>query len=506
MILYFLCMLSNSKFIGTSHFINGSIKKIDRIDYLSFVNNGSSLVMVCFFESQRNYENMMRILEFSQKMYVDNVQFRIIDEDQAYDFEIPPPFIVFCVNRTREVFPFPEGEIPFLSLLELILFPYQKVLVNKDELFSRLGDTSYTIISSYSSLEQIIPLIQAGLIKMGSINAVHVESSLLNEMGINGSVALYREEDRSIVPINNTYHSLFEASYPVYRVLTPGDFETEKDIFIIVTRFDPKEMVDYLYEIGVKYPSIIFGVASPGIYSMISSIIGEIEISDYRVHFLNYQKKYYYNIEQYFTPHLLNASFCMNVWNNITNQLMCDYYENMLTPVYISEAIPEEKSIIERVVGKTYKKFIYESKQDIVFLYIRPSCSYCQSFMKDFYHLSENLHPKLSFAYINIEKNSCELPFPFRLGVPHIEFFPANTSLSYPHFGSRDYFSVIRFITKYSTQTLHIVAPKLSEEEFFDESFHIMSIIEQYPDSYHNIATEYIQWLKQNYVSSTDEL
>ena len=124
---------------------------------------------------------------------------------------------------------------------------------------------------------------------------------------------------------------------------------------------------------------------------------------------------------------------------------------------YISEPIPRKSTTyIKKVVGKTYEEFILDPNHDVIMLYKRSNCSYCQDFLGIFEDFAIECEEKnlteLSFGMIDITKNSAEYPYPFFVTLPQVEIFPAKNKSNYQMLrGGRSKDALAQLVKRYSS-------------------------------------------------------
>lgn len=431
--------------------------------------NVGEVLAVSLSADQQESEKIIHTLNIAA-IYFKDLHFCLLDPESAKnltkesEIELPAVFL-YIRGVIFASYPYPDEEESFLRLCKLIITPHEKPLTTLNELYSEIGANPFAIITPVDSYPLAKSLQYQISSQLGTVDVICIDQSLLNSLGMKDTpVAFLRKEDMSIVPIELTEESVFEAITPIYRVLMQSDITNDEDIVfaMICDEFGDQER-DFLYELGMRYDDFVIGYGN--------------QVSDYLEKFnhplngdaqheiivCNFPKGYFYNASTYF-GHFHNLPFDTRNWVSASCKMLNDIKSGKLQPTFLTEDPPdpsENNPYVPKIVGTTYEQFIMDPEHDVVILYKRDNCPHCTKFFPVFSAFAKECSDAnltfIKFGFIDISRNAANIPFPYMPGVPHVEFFPANNKTDHsPLRMGRDRNSLIRMIKLYSNHSEEI--------------------------------------------------
>ncbi|KAK8878114.1 hypothetical protein M9Y10_004878 [Tritrichomonas musculus] len=403
----------------------------------------------------------------SVAIYFENITFCVLDPESgrnlAKENEVERPAIFLYLRGVQFAsYPYPDEDISFLRLCELVIKPPSHSIKSLHELYSEIGSGPFTILATSEQIP-LARLIQYKIgSQMGIVELLNVDGSILLALGVsNKSMALVRKEDMNVVSIEMNADSIYDASNPVYRILINSDITGQDDIVValICDDFDENEK-EYLYQIGIRYPNFIVGYGnevSDHIQKFNHPPNGD---SSHEIVIFNLPQGIYYNASSYFAK-LSTLPFNVENWVAATTRMLNDIENGKLEPTYLTEDPPdptENDPYVSKIVGSTYESFIMDSERDVIVLYKRENCPHCTKFFPQFSKFAKECSDLnltfLKFGFIDISKNSASIKFPYMPGVPHVQIFPAkNKTDDNPLRGGRDKNALMRLVKTYSSFT-----------------------------------------------------
>ena len=444
-------------------------------------------------------------------LYGNEVDFVTLDENYSQQISINqqiqlPILLLYDNNENIATFRYPETENQFFFLMST-LFDENPISYanNLTELYSQLGNSPFSLISSKNSLNEAKSLQLKASSKMEMINLIIISQNLFNELSSNtnndtSKLFLYRNEDQMIVDINNDINTLLLSSFPVFRTLTKLDIiESDETIICIASNRNHELYKDLLFDIGYQYEEFLVGYLGPRLYSFPEEIMGHRLPRGRNILAFNWKHNYYYDTTKIFPKSFLQEKFDLNLYKEKIHQLIEDIHSGKNKPIYASEEIPDDndKKTVKKVVGKTYSDFINDNQHDTIILYMREDCKHCSEFESVFNNFADECYQEnltwLKFGQIDITKNSCEIDFPFIVGVPTVYVFPKDnkTNIDWLH-GKLDRNSLIRFINRRGSQKLPFEEEKIDKRKAQLEMFQLISNIGKYPEKEQNMIRRYV--------------
>ena len=464
MIFYFIYLI-NSIFVPYND-PHPLVRTISTRDAEILSRSASELIAVSLSDDSKTNELITNTLN-SIAIYFDNITFCILDPQSGKDLgkekEIDGPAIyLFLKGIVFASYPYPDEDISFLRLCELVIKPPTHSIKTLHELYSEIGTGPFTMLATSENIP-LARLLQYKIgAQMGIVELLNVEGSILLALGVsNTSLALVRKEDMDVVSIDMNADSIYEASNPVYRILITSDITGQDDIVfaLICDDFDENEK-EYLFQLGIRYPNFIIGYGN--------------EVSDYIQKFnhppngdnshevvvFNLPQGMYYNTSKYFAK-LSNLPFNVENWVAASTKMLNDIVEGKLEPNYLTEDPPdptENDPYVTKVVGSTYESFVMDPNHDVIVLYKRENCPHCTKFFPQFSKFAKECADLnltfLKFGFIDVSKNAASIKYPYMPGVPHVQIFPAkNKTDDNPLRGGRDRNALLRLIKTYSSFT-----------------------------------------------------
>ena len=474
--------------------------------FLSFdecLNSSDNYAIIAFSLPKDSDDELVEkinlLIDTLEQYYCYDAYFSFLYKDDNVQNDVDDPTVyVFYNQKLILTFPFID-ENQILVLLHNLFSPFLKANT-VEELYPLLDRSSFAIITTekyissyFKHLKKISPMI-------GIVDFIVAKKKVIKKFTSESCVLFYRKEDKTINAVkqssDNDLINLADLVIPIYRNLNIDDILTPETYIISLIADNMSDIEEeFLYKLGEQFPNFIVGNGNL-IAPYIEKFIDKNSNNSHRILIFNYLAGTYFNTSVY----LKDSAFDPFEWDNILNIMINDINQGKIDPLYLSEDIPEQTNdYLTKIVRKTYDSFINDPTNEVVMLYKRDNCSYCESFFPIFNDFAKEcseagLH-NLKFGYIDIEKNS-NYGFPFIPGVPHIQFFPSsNKTDNVPLRIGRDRDSLIRFLQENSKFAIPFEVPERDNDEFLAQILNLVLNAEEYPP-------EEIQKL-QNYLKTT---
>jgi hypothetical protein len=290
------------------------------------------------------------------------------------------------------------------------------------------------------------------------------------------------------------------ASYPVFRKLSGPDLQKASElVFALASYIFTDDQVDFLFEIGTRFPTFMVGCAGDDVFPYIKQVLGRPPLSPAEIVVFNFDQMVHYDTSEFFTRTMLTGPFFKEQWVSAAVRLLTQIQNGDLKPAYISEPEPtEQPSIITKLVGTTYERFVMDETKDVIVMFKREECPHCEKFwpeVEDFaMECRESGLTFLKFGHIDVTKNSASLAYPYMPGVPHLHIFPAKNKTGGDGLrGGRDRDGIIRWLKKFATQEIPFEAAPLDKGKVAMEVFQVLMSVKDMPEDEQRKAMAYLQ-------------
>ena len=410
--------------------------------------------------------------------YKDKALFYIFDDQTAISLSRDEDGSII---RIPAIFIFKNGEkvgcLPCETSEPLLLLSFHSLLSNDiisdvDTLFSSIGNTKLAILTPPNLFQSSVSLylnLSLYLLKtlwiesykpkqIQDVMIVQVSPEVLSSLNYSiSSLSLFRNIDKTIISFESTLSDFLDSTRPYFSIfdhsLDPGEYT----LFALTADNFTDEMKDFLYDIGKSQPNFTVGYLPNAGLGIGEDIFGKRFEPGLGIHVFSPFLRFQYITHDVFTPEFLQKPFNSTEWKQKCEKFFSMIESGKRKKSYISEPIPRKSSTyIKKVVGKTYEEFVTDPNHDIIMLYKRTNCSYCQDFLgvyEDFaVECEEKNLTEVLFGMIDVTKNSAEMPYPFFASLPHVEIFPAHNKSNHQMLrGGKSKDAMARMLKRYSS-------------------------------------------------------
>lgn len=460
--------------------------------------------------NNRFMPDIWRTFHHISNHYGKNFNFTLLDEESSLQLSknkgrkvIRLPSIFIFENSTiKGIIPCETSEYSLLSTFHSLLSS-DKIISSPENLYSMIGNSPFSIISPpslFNTAKKIFCELSLFLIntktlksyypnQIDELTIIQVSPELLHKMNISEIyLSLYRNQDRTIVPFNSTMECLLEQTKTFVSIFHKKTLtDPTLTLFALTSDEFTDEMFDFLYKIGESHPNLTVGFLPTYGLAIGEDIFGKAFEPGLGLHIFNPILRYQYITHDVFTPEFLKKPFKADEWHKKAEKIIAMIANHQRNRTYISEPIPRKSTTyIKKIVGKTYADFINDSEHDVIMLYKRTNCSYCQEFLgifEDFAVECENNHlSQLIFGMIDVTKNSSPLPYPYLPSLPHVEIFPAKNKSAHSMLrGGKGRDSLLRLILKHASLLPKKIDMKVSKSDTISVKMNLYREIMQQP-------------------------
>lgn len=431
--IFLFSILSLSVFVPLSKTYSASIQTLS----LDEVKSNSQLTHLTHFalfinEKSKQRKNLTQKVDQASILH-DNVVFSYLTEKsiENYTKELeysPHLFLVVKEGNVENVFPINDEEESIFPMFDFFSETKHHLFTEETELLEYLGKAPFSIITTQENFERAQQIQKDVAAQMGYVELLLTTQQILATVAENQTAifGLYRREDGFIVNIIDDIEEIYQATYPVYRMLRKDDLATEAQPIFAIAPGELTEIVqELLIELGASFPEIVVGYATQEIMTTLSKTAPILD-TKIKIAFTNPRELYYYNISGLYPTELLENDFNADEFYRITKDLFERAVNGEIVPEYQSEDIPEYDEVFQKVVGKNYLDFISNTTSESLILYMKPTCPHCRAIMPVITELATALHDakaNIRVGYIDISRNGCSEGFPSMRGVPTLYLF-----------------------------------------------------------------------------------
>lgn len=462
----------------------------------------------------------------------------------------PPLISLFFDGKLALACPLPQTEASLAFFVGSWIDPEPNLIKTKEQLYQSLSGVPLALIvrenkdfySSYAEnnqkdqvsldikaimiLSETLPFIETCII-------VRISDVLMLELTVDNSnsndipnFALYRQSDRSIVPLPNNKDmsaTLYNATKPFYGQLTDLILTRSEDIYAAYILPEGQNSEDInngelflTYEISSdeKYKQAFrFVVSENNTNRFISQIVRDVVTGPDFIVF-SYTDGYYY-------PHdgtLKNLPITDNKWKYAAKRYLDSIIEHKIDKKFFTQTLKDKNdgkkgSALYKLVGTTYKDFVENPNKDVAILYIdnednNEEKGIIESLSNTIDQIFKGKSDKeiesstISFGYININENSSPLHYPIISSVPQFMLFPAKNKTDYRlMLSSFEMINFNRFLNKSMTlkpptsngEIEYIPYDKMSAQM---ESFYFSIKHRRLPPQYQKFGQDFISMLR----------
>lgn len=433
-----------------------------------FVKKNATIIAMAFCKRRRRTKEAQKAFIGMAKHYSNIAMFVQFEHDDAKRKAIKHgiktlPVMFFYQNfKLQMICPYLDNENAMNRIFDLFLFPNEtQIIINSTELYNYLGSMKFTILAPTPELFQHALKLHRNISQhLGEVDVARVSPDVFTNLSLDPTkMALFRNEDKSIVNFEtglNEYYddikSFFNASLPVYRIFQISDIiDPRLQLFCLTSPVLTNEMKDFLFEIAPKYPEYAFGYLGSDFLKAAPEALGVKFSNRLDMHVCNFARRWRIDIDDLFTYEFLRLPFDKKRWTRMTEYAI-KLIQKGRQKKYLSEPIPKpnSKSLIKKIVGKTYSTFINDPEHDVLMMYIT-HCDSCKKFKPVFIDFVKEYHSTgkkfVKFGWIDVEKNAAEIEFPKIKYLPHFELFPAKNKSDHDQLrGERSRDNLVRFL------------------------------------------------------------
>ena len=276
--------------------------------------------------------------------------------------------------------------------------------------------------------------------------------------------------------------------------------DPEAQVACLVSDVLTDDQKDFLFEIGLRYPSFVVGWAGEDLVPYVEQVTHEEYKGSPMFAVFNLDQGKHWNPSEWFTSTLLQMPFDTKTWTNAASKMLRKIETGDLGPEYLSEQEPADNpGVVKKIVGTTYKDFVLDPEKDVVMLYKRQNCPHCEKFHPEFTAFAEECEAAgldfLKFGWIDVSRNSADIKFPYMAGVPHVYIYPAKNKTGGDSLrGGRDRDAIIRWLKKYATGgEIPFDAPPPDKTKVAMELFQMLFAAKNMPPEEQEKAMKFIQ-------------
>ena len=135
-----------------------------------------------------------------------------------------------------------------------------------------------------------------------------------------------------------------------------------------------------------------------------------------------------------------------------------DWENNDLEVVYKSEEEPKSnKGNVYKIVGKTFKRDVINTKKDVFVNFYAPWCSHCKSFGKVYNELAKKLKDNENIVIAEIDAYANEVEGIKINSFPTLKFYPGGKkSNPIEYDGDKNLNDLMEFVKKYSSNNVDV--------------------------------------------------
>lgn len=417
-------------------------------------------------------------------------------------FDYQKPFLVYFKNgQIYYSCECPLDENAFAFLINSWLIGYRDNVNCLDDLKKDLTNNQFTLVSRKNDVQSASLLLYNVMPYIGSCELVIGSDSFFKEVNMsNDKFALYRSQDLTLVPVQNSFESIINGSIPTYKVFNKNDFNEENlEYLVLITDQFKNEYHDIFYKLTKEYPEYKIGAVTSEGYPAIQVIISKSISYIPDLFLINPSEGYYYpNNNLFQNKSLKSKSFASKIKCYIN-----DIRAKKINPIYFSEELPQENNntYVHKVVGLNYQEFIQDDNNDVVILY-SPSFGPKEVFDM-FNEVALSLKgEKIKFGIYDNIRNASPMKLPEFVQIPHIEIFPkGDKNNSKPMLSLMNKNGLYRFLKEYSK--VNISVQNITQREAFKELETLRAVYEKLSEKTQKLITKYIETNLSN-ISNTN--
>ena len=471
------------------------IKVVKLNELTKHLNETKGKTVALFSEDESAYWVLRKLAV----VYGDKAEFCVVHDARRFLSQYncrDNSVLLFVENKVWLAASMSLDESGMFFLLEDFLGNHVRVARSKEGLLSMLGTHQFSFVSTKEKLGDAVSLHYKVAPFMGPFGVVVAEQSILSDMGID-SVAMFRREDKVLVPVNNDIGDVMEKTMPSYRNLVPADLNGNATVVVICVDQPSQDMQDFMYRLSVKFPEFVVGYAVSRIWNLVRDITLLDCHSSMIVALSGYDRSYYP-----FSGCSVQR-FQKDVWFEDVSAYLNGIKQGKIPRKYHVEEVEQTPgSLVVKLNGQTYREFLNDTKHDIALLYVRDdnaSVAFLERIAREFH---DNNIDKIKFGVIDVYKNSCPERFPLMPYVPQIRVFPHENhtnAMPFIHTYSRDLFLAFLNRTTSLGMPLPLSAP-LDHDTVKGDVGSFISIMGDYPTAERERMIAYYRelWLSLN--------
>lgn len=462
----------------------------------------------------------------------------------------PPIVSIFFDGKLAIACPLPQTEASLAIFIGSWIDPEPKIIQTKEELYQSLASVPLALIvregrdifSAYDENNQkdqvsndikAIMMLSETFPFIGTCIIVRISDILMIEITINNTdlngitnFALYRQSDRSIVPLENNKDmsaTLYNATKPFYGQLTEMILTRSENVYAayILPKSqrsqdinDGELFLTYGISSDKKYQQLFrFVVSENNTNRFISQIIRDaVSGPDFIV--FSYSDGYYYPND----GSLKNLPITDKKWKEEAEKYLDSIINHKIQKKFFSQTLKDKNdgkkgSGLYKLVGTTYKDFVENPNKDVAILYVdneddNEAKGAIDSLSNTIDQIFKGKDDKeiesstISFGYININENSSPLHYPIISSVPQFMLFPAKNKTDFRlMFSSFEMINFNRFLNKSMTlkpptsngEIEYIPYDKMSAQM---ESFYFSLKHRHLPLQYQKLGQDFVTMLR----------
>lgn len=506
-------MLSLFSFLSASTFIPYAMSQkitLTAIEYDEALNMSKDYSIVLGLALNKNSNDYVTLFSQLEGLYNESVKFVLIKKQslrQKLGKSTPAFPVLVTMKKGKQVHAI--GNVNSYDYLEYTvenyLNPHFEVVDGNSNLISRFGQSHMTIFTSSKNMKKCQSIWTYLINHFGPVNIEYITDRTAKEIGINPmDFGYFRTVDKVLDVIKESQFAdkktesqkvdylkrelLKVVKSPTYERFTMRDLKkTKKPVCVIMTKKPNEKMLGLLHELGKLIKSFAFGYIDEKDYDDVYDWLGYTNQSLVNISVFSIAGMYSYPVDTFFEK-IGTHEFVDAKWAQPLADFLMDIAGGKIAPVYKSEMVTDDVSILKKLNSTTYTSFINQN-EDVIIQYVRRSCRECGrgfKFYKDFIEFITNSNVSMKFGFIDVSRNGVKGGFPTRFRDPQFVLYPKGKKVDpIPLLNVYDVPSLMSAIAMFSSDHSFMNGPKkMGEKEFKELEERVKYVLTKLP--YHD--------------------